>query len=215
VKTCTYPGCAATVDTPGGRGRPPIYCTGHRGKASSKRAVRFARLLASDPCCADAKRANPRVRKCPQHKQWKRFVYDSLKRRGTARDVRKFADMLEAWGVVDAAGRGFRIASNDNYIIESQKDRQQHEWADDFIAANARTPDEGENSPEITGATHEHHPPDDMERKLNIASTAAGLTVREYIAACVIAGMETHSRHDPLLAMVFQEPAPKDIDSHG
>jgi hypothetical protein len=50
--------------------------------------------------------------------------------------------------------------------------------------------------------------PDDMERRLNLASTAAGLSVREYIAACLIAGMETHSRHDPLLAMVFQEAGP-------
>jgi hypothetical protein len=50
--------------------------------------------------------------------------------------------------------------------------------------------------------------PDNIEHKLNIASTAAGLTIREYVAACLIAGMETHSRHDPLLAIVFQEPAP-------
>jgi hypothetical protein len=46
--------------------------------------------------------------------------------------------------------------------------------------------------------------PDDIERKLNLASAAVGLSVREYVAACLIAGLETHSQHDGTLAMVFQ-----------
>jgi hypothetical protein len=60
--------------------------------------------------------------------------------------------MLEAWGV-DAAGRNFRYASNDTYIAESPKDREQHKLADEFIAANEKTPNDGENSPsELSGA---------------------------------------------------------------
>jgi hypothetical protein len=153
VTTCSYPDCPAEVESSSGRGRPRKYCAEHRAKRASKRAVRFARLLASDPCCADARRANPKTRKCPQHKQWARFVYDSRKQRGTARDMREFADMLEAWGV-DAAGRNFRYASNDTYLAESRKDREHHKLADEFIAANARTPYEGENSPsELSGVT--------------------------------------------------------------
>jgi hypothetical protein len=148
LRTCAYPGCPATVDTLGGRGRPPKYCPEHRGKAASKRAVRLARL-AGDACCADAKRVNPRARKCEQHKQWARFAYDSRKRRGTARDARNYADMLEAWGV-DASERNFRIASNDTYLIESREDREQHKLADEFIAANDKTPYGGEKIPEVS-----------------------------------------------------------------
>jgi hypothetical protein len=149
---CNYPGCPAEVKPPSGRGRPRKYCGHHRNKSSSKRAVRFSRLLASDPCCADAKRASPGARKCPQHRQWTRFVYDSRRQRGTARDVREFADMLEAWGC-DASERNFSIASNDTYIAESRTDREQHKLADEYIAAKATTPYEGEDSPaELTGA---------------------------------------------------------------
>src|SRR5262249_44098755 len=141
---CQYPGCSAVVVQRGGRGRPRKYCAGHSDKASSKRAVRFARLLAAFPCCADAKRVNPRARKCAQHKRWARLAYGDRRRRGTARDLREFARMIEEWGSVAGEPRGWRYVYSDDFIIESREDRRLHRLADDFIAANCDTPDEPE-----------------------------------------------------------------------
>lgn len=143
---CRYPGCLADVPQRGGRGRPRIYCAEHGDKASSKRAVRFAKLLATFPCCADAKRVNPRARKCAQHKGWSRVAYGDRRRRGTVRDLREFTRMLEEWGSVPGEPRGWRYVYGDGLIIESDEDRRLHKIADEFIAANSATLHEGDES---------------------------------------------------------------------
>ena len=140
--TCAYPGCPDPVDAPGGAGRPPTYCTEHRNKASSKRAVRLARL-APDPCCADAKRANPRVRTCRQHQQWRKFIYQARARRGTGHDLDLYTDMLGQFDC-DEGEATFRLACNDSYLPESAEDRRDRKQAEEFIAAKAKTLSEGE-----------------------------------------------------------------------
>ena len=152
MRTCAYPGCSATLDTPSGRGRPPIYCTDHPNKTSSKRAVRLARLL---PCCADAKDANPRVRKCPQHKQWRQFTYQARASRGTGHDLNLYTKMLGAFDC-GAEQASFRIATNDTYIPESAADRRTGKKAEQFIATKEKTPSEGEFSPTEQQAHHNH-----------------------------------------------------------
>lgn len=78
---CQYPDCTVTVQS-SGKGRPRKYCPDHaqtvkrqrdRGRLRGKRVQQFATLLCYD-CCADAKRVNPRVRSCEQHKQWRAFL---------------------------------------------------------------------------------------------------------------------------------------------
>lgn len=105
--TCAYPGCPDPVDTPRGRGRPLAYCTEHRNKASSKRAVRLARL-APDPCCADAKHANPRGRRCLQHQQWRKFTYQARARRGSGHDLRAHKSPQRQRHLPTRAGRASR-----------------------------------------------------------------------------------------------------------
>src|SRR5262249_45457337 len=150
IMECGYPGCTVNVPPRPGRGRPRKYCDSHRNKASSKRAVRFAELLARDPCCADAKLDNPRVRSCPQHKEWRQFLKRSRRRRGTAYDAKLYADMMEHFGG-DASSPGFRIAFNDSYLAESRSDYKHRKIAEDFIASKTNTPTEGENSPGNSG----------------------------------------------------------------
>ena len=46
--------------------------------------------------------------------------------------------------------------------------------------------------------------PDDIGRKVMLASVAAGLSDRDYVLACVTAGLMTHAEHDALLAAAFK-----------
>lgn len=46
--------------------------------------------------------------------------------------------------------------------------------------------------------------PAHLERRLQLASAAVGLSAREYAEACVIAGLETHAEHDELVAAAFR-----------
>jgi hypothetical protein len=84
---CQYPDCTVSTAQPSGRGRPRKWCAEHakvvkreqdRGRLRGTPVQQFTELLRRD-CCADAKRANPRVRKCPQHKQWTTFLYQTRK----------------------------------------------------------------------------------------------------------------------------------------
>src|SRR5215467_13946433 len=83
--TCEYPDCTVATGRPSGKGRPRKYCPEHartvkrerdRNRIRGTRLQQFATLLMRD-CCADAKRANPRVRTCPQHRQWNTFLRQS------------------------------------------------------------------------------------------------------------------------------------------
>lgn len=46
--------------------------------------------------------------------------------------------------------------------------------------------------------------PGDVGRKVMLASAAAGLTDREYVLACITAGLMTHAKHDATLAAVLK-----------
>jgi len=68
--------CGSPV-TSAATGRPRRYCDG-KCRDAARNAVRPSRAKpAGLPCCADAKVANPRVRSCPQHKQWRQFARTS------------------------------------------------------------------------------------------------------------------------------------------
>lgn len=46
--------------------------------------------------------------------------------------------------------------------------------------------------------------PDDLERKVQVASAAIGLSSREYVQASVAAALATHAEHDPIVATAFR-----------
>lgn len=55
----------------------------------------------------------------------------------------------------------------------------------------------------ITRKQHEMDFPEDLLDKVQVASAAVGLSSREYITACILAGLETHAQHDPIVATAF------------
>ncbi len=56
----------------------------------------------------------------------------------------------------------------------------------------------------ISQRRHEMHFPEEILDRVNVASAAVGLSVRDYLTACIIAGLETHMQHDPILAAAFR-----------
>ena len=46
--------------------------------------------------------------------------------------------------------------------------------------------------------------PEDVGRKITLASAAAGLNDRQYVLACITAGLIAHAKHDLLLAAAFK-----------
>jgi hypothetical protein len=56
----------------------------------------------------------------------------------------------------------------------------------------------------ISQRRHEMHFPEEILDRVNVASAAVGLSSSEYITACLIAGLETHAQHDPIVATAFR-----------
>jgi plasmid stability protein len=46
--------------------------------------------------------------------------------------------------------------------------------------------------------------PEEIIDRLNVASAAVGLSIREYAMACLEAGLATHYEHDPIVAACFK-----------
>lgn len=45
--------------------------------------------------------------------------------------------------------------------------------------------------------------PDNLDRRVNLASASLGMSKAEYVSACVAAGLDTHAAHDDVLRMAF------------
>jgi hypothetical protein len=154
---CAYPGCTATLPKPA-KGRPRKYCPEHsaqvRRESNRKRMreVRLAELLAKLPaCCADAKRANSRKRRCEQHRQWREFLRDRRERLTARSSQRSTAKTFvsENQRTLAAMGAGHRVSKDpDSWLPQNADDRRQDRAERELIAhKNTRPEVEGESFP--------------------------------------------------------------------
>ena len=105
---CQWVDCTEPIQQTG-RGRPRLYCPEHAAASTAARKKNWIPKMESyDQCCIDWQASGPRRKVCPQHRQWRRFLFDTGRVLYRPEEFVRLLTLFDS----DVLSRNFRISTN-------------------------------------------------------------------------------------------------------